>query len=91
MIKKLVLISAIGVTLSGCFMAPLALLGPASAGFSTASLTQYGVTQTANYVVKVRTGDSIAEHAVNIISKEYELATKTALQRTLMPEKINIK
>ena len=56
MIKRLLLIAVLGVTVSGCFMAPLALVGPATSGFSTASLIQAGVSQGANYVVKKRTG-----------------------------------
>jgi hypothetical protein len=43
MIKRLLLVVALGVTLSGCFMAPLALIGPMSSGFTTASIIQSGV------------------------------------------------
>ena len=38
MIKKLLLIVTLGVTLSGCFMAPMALIGPVTSGYSTASI-----------------------------------------------------
>ena len=38
MIKRLLLVVVMGVTLSGCFMAPLALIGPMSSGFTTASI-----------------------------------------------------
>ena len=62
MIKRLFVIAVLGVTVSGCFMAPLALIGPISSGFSTASLIQTGVTTGANYVVKKSTGKTIAEH-----------------------------
>ena len=63
MIKRLFVIAVLGVTVSGCFfMAPLALIGPISSGFSTASLIQSGVTSGANYVVKKSTGKTIAEH-----------------------------
>ena len=51
-------------------MAPLALIGPATSGFSTASLLQAGVSTGANYMVKKSTGKTIAEHAITIISKE---------------------
>jgi hypothetical protein len=51
-------------------MAPLALVGPATSGFSTASIIQSGVTTGANYMVKKSTGKTIAEHAITIISKE---------------------
>ena len=70
MIKKLLLIVAMGVTLSGCFMAPLALIGPATSGFSTASLIQTGVTTSANYMVKKSTGKTITEHALNAINRD---------------------
>ena len=70
MIRRLFLIVALGVIVSGCFMAPLALLGPATSGFSTASVIQSGFTTGANYVVKKSTGKTIAEHAITIINRE---------------------
>ena len=70
MIKRLFLIVALGVTLSGCFMAPLALIGPATSGFSTASIIQSGVSTGANYMVKKSTGKTIAEHVIVIINRE---------------------
>ena len=70
MLKRLILIVAMGVVLSGCFIAPLALIGPATSGFSTASLIQTGISSGANYVVKKKTGKSIAEHAFTSINKE---------------------
>ena len=70
MIKRLCLIVALGVMLSGCFMAPLALIGPAASGFSTASIIQSGVTTGTNYMVKRSTGKTIAEHMVVIINRE---------------------
>ena len=70
MIRRLLVIAVLGVTMSGCFMAPLALLGPVSSGFSTASLIQSSVTTGANYVIKKSTGKTIAEHALDTISKD---------------------
>ena len=70
MIKRLCLIVALGVTVSGCFIAPLALVGPAASGFSTASIIQSGITTGANYMVKKSTGKTIAEHAIAIINRE---------------------
>ena len=70
MIKRLFLLATLGIMLSGCFMAPLALLGPATSGFSTASLIQSGVTSTANYMVKKSTGKSISEHAYEVIASD---------------------
>ena len=79
MIKRLFLIVALGVTVSGCFMVPMALIGPASSGFSTASIIQSGVTTGANYMVKRSTGKTIAEHVVVIINR------KDIYQQTFVP------
>ena len=79
MIKRLLLIGTLGVMLSGCFMAPMALIGPATSGFSTASLIQSSVTTGANYVVKQSTGKTITEHAISSINKD-------VLQQTYLPE-----
>ena len=79
MIKRLLIIIAMGVTLSGCFMAPLALIGPAASGFSTASLIQTGVTSGANYMVKKSTGKTIAEHALDAINRD-------VIQQTYFPK-----
>ena len=70
MIKRLFLIVALGVTVSGCFMVPMAFIGPATSGFSTASIIQSGVTTGANYVMKRSTGKTIAEHALAIINSK---------------------
>ena len=79
MIRRLLIIIAIGVTTSGCFMAPMALIGPATSGFSTASLIQSGVTTGANYMVKQSTGKTISEHVINEISKDI-------LQQSFVPQ-----
>ena len=70
MIKRLCLIAALGVTVSGCFMAPLAFVGPAASGFSSASIIQSGITSGANYMVKKSTGKTITEHAISAISSK---------------------
>ena len=70
MIKRLLLIVMLGAFLSGCFMAPLALIGPATSGYSTASLIQAGVSTGANYMVKKSTGKSISEHALDQLNKD---------------------
>ena len=51
-------------------MAPLALIGPATSGFSTASLIQTGISTGANYVVKKSTGKTISEHVFDTIDPE---------------------
>ena len=70
MIRKLLLIAFMGITLSGCFMAPMAFIGPATSGFSTASIIQSSVTTGANYMVKKSTGKTISEHALDSLNKE---------------------
>ena len=70
MIKRLLLIVVLGVSISGCFMAPLALIGPATSGFSTASLIQSGISTGANYVVKKSTGKTITEHVLDSINPD---------------------
>ena len=82
MIKRLLLVVTLGVMLSGCFMAPLALIGPATSGFSTASLIQAGVSSGANYMVKKGTGKTIGEHAFDAINKG-------TLQQTYFPRNNN--
>ena len=69
MIRRLLLIATLGVMLSGCFMAPLAMIGPVTSGFSTASLIQAGVSSGANYMVKKSTGKTLNEHAIDVINK----------------------
>ncbi len=78
MIKRLLVIATLGIFLSGCFMAPMALIGPATSGFSTASLIQSGVTTGANFMVKKSTGKTITEHAFESINKDI-------LQQTYLP------
>ena len=78
MIKRLLLIAALGAMLSGCFMAPLALIGPVSSGFSTASIIQSGVTTGASFMVKKSTGKTIGEHAIEVLNKD--------IQHTYFPE-----
>ena len=78
MFKRLFLLTMLGLMLSGCFVAPMALLGPATSGFSTASIIQSGVTTGANYLVKKSTGKSIGQHAFEAIEKDI-------LQQTYLP------
>ena len=79
MLKRLFLITTLGVMLSGCFMVPMALVGPAVSGFKTASLIQSGVTTTASYMVKKSTGKSIAQHAFDAIAGD-------AIRQSYFPE-----
>ena len=79
MIRRLLLIATLGVMLSGCFMVPMAFIGPAASGFSTASLIQSGVTTGASFIVKKSTGKTFSEHAIQAINKDI-------LQQTFLPE-----
>ena len=80
MLKRLLLITTLGIMLTGCYMVPMALVGPATSGFTTASIIQSGFTSGANYIVKKRTGKSLSEHAFGSISKDI-------LQQSYLPEK----
>ena len=68
MIKKVLAMAALGMLLSGCFMAPLALIGPATSGFSTASLIQSAATSTVNHMIKKSTGKTVTEHALDALT-----------------------
>ena len=81
MIKKIFILVAISMTTSGCFMAPLAFLGPATSGFSTASIMQSAATSGANYLVQKSTGKTITEHAFETLSKD-------VLQQTYFPKNV---
>ena len=70
MFKRLFLITMLGVLLSGCFVAPMALIGPATSGFTTASIIQTGVTSGAIYLVKKSSGKSITQHALESLNKD---------------------
>ena len=72
MIKRLLVLTTLGVMLSGCFMVPMAFVGPAVSGFSTASLAQSAVTTGASYMVKKNTGKTIAEHAYEAMGGDSE-------------------
>ena len=78
MFKRLLLIVTLGVLLSGCFMVPLAFIGPVTSGFSTASIIQSGVSTGASYMVKKSTGKTISQHAFDAVSKDI-------LQQTYLP------
>jgi len=84
MFRKIIILVTLSVTLSGCFMAPMALIGPATSGFSTASLIQSGISSGANYMIKKSTGKTMSEHALDAIKKD-------ALIQTYFPETDKVK
>ena len=81
MIKRLLVLTMLGVMLSGCFMVPMAFVGPAVSGFSTASITQSVVTTGASYVVKKNTGKTISEHAYEAIGGD-----SSVIKQSYFPE-----
>ena len=86
MIKRLLVIAVLSVAVSGCFMAPLALIGPATSGFSTASLIQSGISTGANYVVKKSTGKTISEHVM--LSLKSDITKQSYTPKENEPSKI---
>ena len=66
--KRILLISVVGLLMSGCYMVPLAFIGPASSGFTASSIMQTAVTSTANHMVKKTTGKTFSEHAIDTIN-----------------------
>ena len=82
MIKRLLVIVALSVMINGCIVVPMALVGPALSGYSTASLIQTGVTTGANYVVQRSTGRTIAEHVIASFTKDI---SKEIMQQTYFP------
>ena len=91
MIKTLLVLTTLGVMISGCFMVPMAFIGPAASGFSTASITQSVVSTGASYMVKKNTGKTISEHAyeaiggdINVIQQSY--FPKNNVTKLILPE-----
>ena len=81
MFKRLLLIVTLGVMLTGCYMVPMALIGPVTSGYSTASLIQTSLATGANLVIKKSTGKAISEHVFNSINGDI-------LKQTYLPKKI---
>ena len=79
MIKRLLALTTLAVLLTGCYMVPMALIGPVTSGFTTASLVQSGLSTGASFVVKKTTGKSISEHVINSINE-------TTIKQTYLPQ-----
>ena len=62
-------------------MAPLALIGPVTSGYSTASIIQAGVSTGANYMVKKSTGKTISEHAIDTLNGDVLRQTYFLIER----------
>ena len=85
MFKRLLLIVALTVTVSGCFMAPMALIGPATSGWTSASIVQSGLTTTASYMVKKTTGKSISQHAFDAIDLDSDILQQSYFPNNTSP------
>ena len=69
-IKRTLLISVMGLLVSGCYMMPLAFIGPATSGFTASSVMQAAISTSANHMVKKATGKSFSEHAFDAINMD---------------------
>ena len=81
MAKKIIALGALLGLLTSCIMVPMALIGPASSGFTTASIYQSAISTSANYMIKKTTGKTIGEHA-------YETLSVGILQQSYLPKKM---
>ena len=69
-IKRTLLISVMGLLVSGCYMMPLAFIGPATSGFTASSVMQAAISTSANHMVKKATGKTFSEHAFDAINMD---------------------
>ena len=67
--------------LSGCYMVPMAFIGPAASNFTTASIIQSTMSTGAGYLVKKSTGKSISEHVIEAINEDNAYQTYLPTQR----------
>ena len=93
--KRILLISVVGLLMSGCYMVPLAFIGPATSGFTTSSIMQAAISSTANHMVKKTTGKTFSEHAfdaikMNDISLGYFPSNKSNHLILPLPKPLNI-
>ena len=92
MIGRLLVMATLLFVLPGCIMVPLALVGPAASGFTTASIVQSAATQAASYIVKKKTGKTFAEHAFGTINNNkqtFDSITDAVLQSSYLPKENN--
>ena len=87
--KSLFFVSAL-VMLSGCYMVPMAFIGPATSNFTTASLVQSAVTSSAGYLVKKSTGKSISEHVLEAVNEETTQTYLPTQRNKYFPEIVKI-
>ena len=78
--KSLFFLSAL-IMLSGCYMVPMAFIGPATSNFTTASIIQSTMSSSAGYLIKKSTGKSVSEHVIEAIDEETGYQTYLPTQR----------
>ena len=83
MIGRLLVLITVGLMLSGCVVAPMALIGPATSGFTTASIVQSGITTAGNYMVKKSTGKTISQHALDALNNDILQQSFAAKEKTI--------
>ena len=91
-VKRIVTLLTMSIMLSGCFMAPMAFIGPVTSGFSTASLIQSTITTSAGYMVKKSTGKSLTEHvfdSIDIEDLQHGFAPKNIKNKLIHPNNKN--
>ena len=59
-----------GLFVSGCYMVPLAFIGPATSGFTASSMMQAAISSSSNHMIKKATGKSFSEHAFDTINMD---------------------
>ena len=79
--KKSLFFVSVLVMLSGCYMVPMAFIGPAASNFTTASIIQSTMSTSANYLVKKSTGKTIGEHVIEAINEDNTYQTYLPTQR----------
>ena len=91
MIKRLFLLTMLGALLSGCYMAPMAfigpVIGPAASGFTSGSIIQSAATTALNHVVAKNTGRSIPQHAFDAVIGEDHLLQAYFPQNRIVSKK----
>ena len=76
--------------LSGCYMVPMAFLGPVTSNFTTASIVQSAVTNGASYLVKKSTVKSISEHVLEAVNEETTQTYLPTQRNKYFPEIVKI-
>ena len=85
MLKRIIVLITLGLLVSGCFMGPMAFIGPATSGFTSASIAQSAASSAVNYAYKQKTGKTFVEHALFSLKKKKSEAILRSIQQTYLP------